>query len=413
MVGDRFIDAQQLEKLLDLEKSRRERTDQRLHQSAASLEEWTGAERRLAEELRQHITACEAELETIRCEGKAMQQAWVEERRAFKAELERIRTDWAEDASSQHRLMESLAKAMHTVRVEKQKGLAQRSELQAQLLELSVVHRKAQREVARLTEELRQIGGFSSERAATASALQSVTGRQEGELAVLGAENTRLRAQIIDTEEEMDSLVSECATLKAQLEESRREVAALKTGSVVEIAEAKALRAMRSHNQSTSAEVSKLLTRIADLEDRNSTLQWYGRNNHSRDAFVPRQFDIVPLVAMVGARTTQLLHCRSARQQARQLERARQAGRENTGGGADDCLVDEADSLHVAALEKALRREKETVRRLRITLREQATEMNDALSAASRAKVRLSTTEQFNPVSRGQDDKRCVSQPKS
>ena len=75
-------------------------------------------------------------------------------------------------------------------------------------------------------------------------------------------------------EEEMDSLVSECANLKSQLEDSRREVAALKSGSVVEVAEAKALRAMRSHNQSTSAEISKLLSRIADLEDRNSTLEW-------------------------------------------------------------------------------------------------------------------------------------------
>jgi hypothetical protein len=39
---------------------------------------------------------------------------------------------------------------------------------------------------------------------------------------VLGAENTRLRAQITDTEEEMDVLVAECAGLKSQLEEARR-----------------------------------------------------------------------------------------------------------------------------------------------------------------------------------------------
>ena len=74
----------------------------------------------------------------------------------------------------------------------------------------------------RLAENLQQIGDFSSERAATASELQGVTGRQEGELVVLGAENTRLRAQITDTEEEMDVLVAECAGLKSQLEEARR-----------------------------------------------------------------------------------------------------------------------------------------------------------------------------------------------
>lgn len=271
------MDTQQLEKLLDVEKSRREQADQRLYQNAASLEDWTGAERRLAEELREQIAACGAELEVARREGSATLKAWVEERRGFKSELQRIRREWAEDVSAQRQLVERLAAAVHTVRSEKQKSLAQRSEMQAQLLELSLAHKKARGEVARLTEQLQKVGGFSSERAATASALQNVAGRQEGELAVLGAENTRLRAQMVDTEEEMDALVSECANLKSQLDDSRREVAALKTGSVVEVAEAKALRAMRSHNQSTSAEISKLLRRIADLEDRNSTLEWCDR----------------------------------------------------------------------------------------------------------------------------------------
>lgn len=271
-------DAQQLQQLLDREKLSRERADERLRHNAASLEHWTDAERLLAEQFRQQLAACEAELQAARSEGSAMLQEWVEERRAFKSELERIRREWAKDASVHRRQVERLTEAVHTVRTEKQKGLAQRSEMQAQLLELSLAHKKSRSEVARLTEELRQIGGYSSERAATASALQSVTGRQEGELAVLGAENTRLRAQIVDTEEEMDTLVSECANLKSQLEESQREVTALKTGSVVEVAEAKALRAMRSHNQSTSAEISKLLRRIDDLEDKNSTLEWYGHD---------------------------------------------------------------------------------------------------------------------------------------
>lgn len=297
VVGDCSSDAQ-IEKLLGLEQSRRERADQRLRQSAESLEEWTDAERRLAEELRQQITACQAELEAARSAGSATVEQWVGERRAFKAELERVRGEWAKDASAQRRLIESFAKAVHTMRAEKQKGLAQRSELQAQLLELSLAHKKARSQAARLSEELRQVGGFSSERAATATALQSVTGRQEGELAVLGAENTRLRAQIIDTEEEMDSLVSECSTLKSQLENSQREVAALKTGSVVEVAEAKALRAMRSHNQSTSAEISKLLTRIANLEDRNSTLEWYGRELHIFEMPCSRIHDTAPLTIM-------------------------------------------------------------------------------------------------------------------
>jgi hypothetical protein len=79
------------------------------------------------------------------------------------------------------------------------------------------------------------------------------------------------------------------------------------------------------------------------------------------------------------------------------------------GGSADE--LDQANSLHVAALENALRREKETVRRLRITLREQATEMNDALAAASRAKSRPSATEQLQSGSRGHGDTRCVSLP--
>eukprot|EP01043_Picozoa_sp_COSAG02_P042154 COSAG02_NODE_3558_length_6563_cov_38.861850_8_plen_298_part_00 len=284
VVGFLSSDAQQREKMLELEQSRRERVTQRLRQSAESLEEWTDAERRLAEDLRQQIAACQVELEAARSAGSATLRGWVEERRAFKAELEHIRGEWAKDASAQRLLIANLAKAVHTVQVERQKGLAQRSELQAQLLELSLAHKKARSQAARLAEELRQVGGCSSERAATASALRSMTGRQEAEMAVLGAENTRLRAQIIDTEEEMDSLVSECSTLKSQLEQSRREVAALKTGSVVEVAEAKALRAMRSHNQSTSAEISKLLTRIANLEDRNSTLEWYEPELNCRNA---------------------------------------------------------------------------------------------------------------------------------
>eukprot|EP01043_Picozoa_sp_COSAG02_P042153 COSAG02_NODE_3558_length_6563_cov_38.861850_7_plen_88_part_00 len=78
-------------------------------------------------------------------------------------------------------------------------------------------------------------------------------------------------------------------------------------------------------------------------------------------------------------------------------------------GLADE--LDEANSLHVASLENALRREKETVQRLRITLREQATEMKDALAAASRTKVRLSVTEQSQRGSRGHGDTRCVSLP--
>lgn len=53
-----------------------------------------------------------------------------------------------------------------------------------------------------------------------------------------------------------------------------REVSALKTGTVVEAAEAKALRAMRSHNKSTSAEISTLLKRVAELEERNGSLEW-------------------------------------------------------------------------------------------------------------------------------------------
>ncbi len=400
VAGVRSPDAQHSEKLL--EQSRRERVTQRLRQTAESLEEWTDAERHLAEELRQQIAAYQAELEAARSAGSATLRDWVEERRAFKAELERVRGEWAKDASAQRLLTESLAQAVQTVRAEKQKALAQRSDLQAQLLELSVAHKKARSQAARLAEELRQVGGFNSERAATASALQSMTGRQESELAVLGAENTRLRAQMIDTEEEMDSLVSECSTLKSQLEQSRREVAALKTGSVVEVAEAKALRAMRSHNQSTSAEISKLLTRIANLEDRNSTLEWYEPELNCRDT--------APLAMILLLLLTRLLHCRTTRQQARQLERGRQAGR-GVGAGALADELDEANSLHVASLENALRREKETVRRLRITLREQAAEMKDALAAASRAKMRVSATEQSQLGSRGHGDTRCVTLP--
>ena len=108
---------------------------------------------------------------------------------------------------------------------------------------------------------------------------------------------------------------------------------------------------------------------------------------------------------------TQSLRHRSARQQARQLEHARHAGREKGAGGRDESLADSGDSLHVAALENALRREKETVRRLRITLREQATEMKDVLAAASRAKERPSATEQLQEGSRGHGDTRYVSLP--
>eukprot|EP01046_Picozoa_sp_COSAG06_P104172 COSAG06_NODE_50366_length_319_cov_0.709091_1_plen_93_part_01 len=78
---------------------------------------------------------------------------------------------------------------------------------------------------------------------------------------------------------------------------------------------------------------------------------------------------------------------RSARQQARQLERAREAGRDIYGGGADNGdEIDSGGGLHVVALEDALRREKETVRRLRITLREQATEMKAALALADQVR---------------------------
>ena len=105
---------------------------------------------------------------------------------------------------------------------------------------------------------------------------------------------------------------------------------------------------------------------------------------------------------------TQSLRHRSARQQARQLEHARHAGREKGAGGRDESLADSGDSLHVAALEHALRREKETVRRLRITLREQATEMKETLSAASRAKLRLDSVGW--QTAREQGIKRCAPQ---
>lgn len=110
---------------------------------------------------------------------------------------------------------------------------------------------------------------------------------------------------------------------------------------------------------------------------------------------------------LVGvALLTQSLRRRSARQQARQLEHARHAGREKGAGGLDESLTDSADSLHVAALENALRREKETVRRLRITLREQATEMKETLAAASRAKRRQDSTGW--QTAREQGVERCV-----
>jgi hypothetical protein len=220
--GEPPVDARRLESLLDIEKERRELLGQRLDQNVSSLEEWTGAERQLSEDLLQAIAACEAELAAARSEGASTLQAWVAERRAFKTELERTRHEWAEDAAAQRRLVERLVEAVATARAEKQKGLQQRSEMQAQLLELSAAHQQARTEAGRLAENLQQIGDFSSERAATASELQGVTGRQEGELVVLGAENTRLRAQITDTEEEMDVLVAECAGLKSQLEEARR-----------------------------------------------------------------------------------------------------------------------------------------------------------------------------------------------
>lgn len=110
----------------------------------------------------------------------------------------------------------------------------------------------------------------------------------------------------------------------------------------------------------------------------------------------------------VAARITHLLPCRSARQQARQLERARQSNNEQGRGGSNDSQAVEDGSLRVAALEDALRREKEVVRRLRITLREQAAEMKETLAAAVRAKVRPDATQQARSDSRVHLEIRCV-----
>ena len=52
----------------------------------------------------------------------------------------------------------------------------------------------------------------------------------------------------------------------------------------MEAAEAKALAGMRRHNKSTSKEVSRLLARVAELEERNQTLEWAAAQQKKRQA---------------------------------------------------------------------------------------------------------------------------------
>ena len=161
--------------------------------------------------------------------------------------------------------------AVSAHRDEKERALRQRSDMQAQLLELSAAHQAVTTREAALQDKLKELGVVGGERETAEQELAVVAGRQESDLALLGAENTRLRTQVADTEEEMDTLIAECSQLKDELVVARRSLSALKGGDVMEAAEAKALAGMRRHNKSTSKEVSRLLARVAELEERNQT----------------------------------------------------------------------------------------------------------------------------------------------
>ena len=142
-------DQRRLGSLLEIEQSRRQLVEHRLAKSVSDLEEWTGAERQLAEDLLQAVAACEAELHAARTEGEALAKGWSEERRGFKAELEGLRRAWQEDSAEQRRLLGSLAEAVAAARVEKERMARQRSEMQAQLLELSAAHQKSRSDGSR------------------------------------------------------------------------------------------------------------------------------------------------------------------------------------------------------------------------------------------------------------------------